>query len=331
MTDTIVFDIDGTLSNLDHRLHHLQGDGRRPNWDAFFEEMWRDQPIADVCWLAEIISSRATVFVFTGRPEKYRKQTEDWLWSSVPYLMKHVELTGAVMMRPDGDYRADTIVKKEMLDGVRGQGFDVRIVVDDRQSVVDMWRVEGVTCLQAAASDWEKKKFAPGDLTMMVGPSCGGKSTFVELYIQYGLVTPDAIICTDVIREQVYGSRSEWDASKQDQVHGAAIAQAVARIEHGLEVIYDATNLRNRDRRRIRDAMPADTNIVYVVKDRPLEIKLREAGWRKDVKIKGKPLIEYHHDIFQSNLKAILAGDNDPRVSVVDTRLPAELYEEISA
>lgn len=32
--DCIIFDIDGTLANIDHRLHHLEG--FNPNWKSFF-------------------------------------------------------------------------------------------------------------------------------------------------------------------------------------------------------------------------------------------------------------------------------------------------------
>lgn len=45
----VVFDIDGTLSDASHRLHHVTGGNR--NWDAFFTEMAADpvvEPIRDL-------------------------------------------------------------------------------------------------------------------------------------------------------------------------------------------------------------------------------------------------------------------------------------------
>ena len=37
--ETIVCDIDGTISDRRHRLKHLEG---KKDWDAFFEEMHKD-------------------------------------------------------------------------------------------------------------------------------------------------------------------------------------------------------------------------------------------------------------------------------------------------
>jgi hypothetical protein len=57
-------------------------------------------------------------------------------------------------MRGDGDKRPDHIVKKIILSDMRKVGLDPVLVFDDRQSVVDMWRGEGLTCLQVAPGDF---------------------------------------------------------------------------------------------------------------------------------------------------------------------------------
>ena len=50
-------------------------------------------------------------------------------------------------MRPAHDQRKDHVVKQEMFDrGIRPY-FDVRFVVDDRPSVVEMWRANGLSVL----------------------------------------------------------------------------------------------------------------------------------------------------------------------------------------
>ena len=53
-------------------------------------------------------------------------------------------------MRKDGDQRADHIVKREILDHIRKAGFEPVLVFDDRQSVVDMWRDQGIRVAQTA-------------------------------------------------------------------------------------------------------------------------------------------------------------------------------------
>ena len=59
-----------------------------------------------------------------------------------------------VLLRPDGDSTPDQDLKRDWL---RGYGKErILFAVDDRQKVVDMWRAEGVVCLQCAA--WQEFK-----------------------------------------------------------------------------------------------------------------------------------------------------------------------------
>ena len=54
-----------------------------------------------------------------------------------------------LVMRKTGDYRKDSIVKREMFEEHIEGKYNVLFVLDDRNQVVDMWRKElGLTCLQ---------------------------------------------------------------------------------------------------------------------------------------------------------------------------------------
>lgn len=318
--DTIIFDIDGTLADVEHRRHFLSG--AKPNWGSFFAEMINDPPLHDVCLLAELLGDHPLVktgaiklFLFSGRPDTHRKETEEWLQNHVPAYFQKAE---ALLMRGEGDYRADTIVKREMLDGVRGQGHNVRLVVDDRPSVVQMWKDAGVTVLAHDSGDWdgEKRTWDSGELHMMIGPSGAGKSLFV--YETFVFEVFGNVISSDALRMEIAGTLR--DQSVSAQVFSAMHAIAKARLSSGLRTVIDATNLRARDRRAFRDCAEADTRIIYHVIDRPLADKHRDAGWRDDVVIKGVKLIDKHHQSFKSSLKAILAGDDDQRVTVIDHR-----------
>lgn len=57
-------------------------------------------------------------------------------------------------MRPAGDYRPDQIVKRELYEAHIAGQYDVLFCVDDRNSVVAMWRELGLTCLQCAEGDF---------------------------------------------------------------------------------------------------------------------------------------------------------------------------------
>jgi predicted kinase len=225
-------------------------------------------------------------------------------------------------MRGEGDYRPDTTIKKEMLTDIRAQGYDVRLVVDDRPSVVEMWKAEGLTVLAHDSGEWEgEKAWEPGALHMMVGPAGAGKSWYVESYFFFrtNYTRPrSALISSDALRIEITGDMA--DQSANTQVFSALHAQVKARVESGLTTIVDATNIRARDRRAVRDLCPAETPIFYHIIDRPLDEKHRDAGWRAEVEINGVKLIDKHHQSFRDGLKAILAGDDDPRVTVYDHR-----------
>lgn len=153
--------------------------------------------------------------------------------------------------------------------------------------------------------------YDPGKLIILVGPSGAGKSTYLKEAFPYD---GDAILSTDKIRERLCGDFE--DQSKNKQVFYALHRITEARIAAGLDTIIDATNLRNADRRALRELVPLNTKIEYHIINRPLDQKLKTGGWR--LKVPG--LIERHEQTFQSNLTDILAGDNDPRVTIFDLR-----------
>lgn len=143
----IIFDIDGTLANIEHRRHFLRRE--RPDWRSFNAEMGNDLPNGPVVALYKLLwaSGSHELILATGRNENARALTEQWLvWNEIPF--------GRILMRPDRDSRADHIVKQEMLDQLRVEEIDILLVVDDRQQVVDMWRRNGITCLQCDVGDF---------------------------------------------------------------------------------------------------------------------------------------------------------------------------------
>jgi hypothetical protein len=57
-------------------------------------------------------------------------------------------------MREAGDSRKDSIVKQELYEKHIEPSYDVFVVLDDRNQVVDMWRSLGLVCLQVAPGDF---------------------------------------------------------------------------------------------------------------------------------------------------------------------------------
>jgi hypothetical protein len=142
----VLFDVDGTLANIDHRRPVLEEDPH--NWKDFFSAMGDDTLNEHIADLYRLIwsSPEHECIIVSGRPEKYRELTEQWLtWNKISF--------DRLELRPTGDQREDSIVKKGILDMLVSEGKEIAFVVDDRRSVVDMWRKNGITCLQCADYD----------------------------------------------------------------------------------------------------------------------------------------------------------------------------------
>ncbi|WP_446030895.1 phosphatase domain-containing protein [Phaeobacter inhibens] len=144
---TALFDIDGTIAKIDHRRPLVVGE--KADWKTFNSLMGDDipnEPIVDL-YRALWETKRYELILVSGRGEEFRSVTETWLtWNLIPF--------GKLLMRPQGDFRSDVEVKQEILDGLLSEGKTISFVVDDRDSVVAMWRRNNITCLQCAEGDF---------------------------------------------------------------------------------------------------------------------------------------------------------------------------------
>jgi len=260
----IIFDIDGTLADCGHRLHHIQG-GKK-DWPAFFGAMADDIAIEPVCDHLRLCADRHPIILCSGRPEDYRAVTERWLTDNdIEYR--------ALYMRASGDYRADDVVKSQLLDGILADGHQPILVVDDRPRVIAMWRARGLTCFQCREwIDDGAPRARSGRLTLMVGPSGAGKSYWLasDQAAAFG-ITPSQIVSSDALRAELCGNF--LDQSRNDQVFAALHAVVKARVEHGLDTVVDATNLKRKDRLAVVSLAPDGSQIRYVVIDRHLSEK----------------------------------------------------------
>ena len=135
--DLVIFDIDGTLVNLDHRLNYVKT--KPPNWVAFFKASVYDTEVRPVRYIAEMFAQymNVDIVITTGRNEDYRDITEAKLKEiGVRY--------NKMYMRGSKDFRPDYIVKKDMLEQIRDEWGEPMCVFDDRPEVVKMWRQEGL-------------------------------------------------------------------------------------------------------------------------------------------------------------------------------------------
>jgi len=148
--NTYICDIDGTIADNKHREWVLNDPMKlKKDWNKFFSLMGDDKPIMymhKLLW--DLIGANAKIVYFTGRPEAYRQLTIDWI------LEYHFPISMGVIMRPNGDYRPDDIIKWEMYQRYIAENKPPLMIFDDRNSVVKMWRQNGIPCLQCAEGDF---------------------------------------------------------------------------------------------------------------------------------------------------------------------------------
>jgi phosphoglycolate phosphatase-like HAD superfamily hydrolase len=150
----VLFDLDGTLANNMHR-RHLAPDAsitgfveRNSAWNYFYALMDNDTPIMHMVHLLDMYRQAGLhIIIVTARSSDYLTPTIEW-------LERHEIQYNSIFTRASKDHRPDYIVKKSLLDIIKASGYDPVIAFDDRDSVVKMWRENGIPCMHVAEGDF---------------------------------------------------------------------------------------------------------------------------------------------------------------------------------
>lgn len=134
LPEAIIVDLDGTLAHMDREPYDYSAVGT-------------DRPDKSVIRVVQILSRELKIVVLTGRDEVCRQATLQW-------LEEHHVPCDLLLMRRRGDCRNDGTVKLELFDQNLRKHLNVVAVIDDRNSVVAMWRRLGLKCFQAELGDF---------------------------------------------------------------------------------------------------------------------------------------------------------------------------------
>lgn len=143
-----VWDIDGTLADCSHREHYVRN--KPKDWVKFYGGMINDKPHWDMVHILHALRTDHPanhVILCTGRPEEYREDTLHWFETNgIPY--------DALYMRAADDHRTDNVVKVELIRKIQADGYDPKIVFEDRTRVVKAFREIGLRVLQVRDGDF---------------------------------------------------------------------------------------------------------------------------------------------------------------------------------
>lgn len=130
--DIIICDIDGTIADCTHRLHHIKNGGH--NWKAFHQEVGGDTPITPVIDLIHSLCADYHIILVSGRSPDHgcAEATEDWLDLHIGGCYAHL------FMRPNLNSEPDDKVKQDILELLPKER--IAFVLDDRPRVIRMWR-----------------------------------------------------------------------------------------------------------------------------------------------------------------------------------------------
>lgn len=144
----IIVDIDGTIS--------LRG----PRSIFDYSKVYLDKPDFRITtFLKEVLNETQYEIIFlTGRDAECRDVTIEWLEKHFcPQYWINMGVRQPIWklyMRSAGDRRPDFEVKKEIYKENIEPWNDVIAVFEDRDQCVDMWREEGILCLQPARGNF---------------------------------------------------------------------------------------------------------------------------------------------------------------------------------
>lgn len=134
MIQSYLFDFHGTLADVSS-LHHLLA---KKDYDGFYEGSLSCPPIRETVLSAQRTHDMGCAnLLFTGMPNRYVDGLHAW-------LDRHEVPIDFVNMRPDGDYRKDFIIKREMYLAAVSNGYYVVRAWEDSPRVATLWESQGV-------------------------------------------------------------------------------------------------------------------------------------------------------------------------------------------
>ena len=147
----IIFDLDGTLADIENRRKLSVKANGKMDWDIFFSSrlVETDEPKESVIEMARVLSNAGhKIAILSGRSKATKQVTMDW-------LDKHEVPFDVLKLRPTSHpwkFMPDDKLKQGWLDDLwpDDKKDNIVCVFDDRDKVFQMWRENGLNCFQVS-------------------------------------------------------------------------------------------------------------------------------------------------------------------------------------
>lgn len=159
--DTVIWDLDGTLFNCDHRLHHIRrkNENESPDWKSFFAETLQDPLIEQSAIIYRLLMQAGyTPVILTGRPESNAKLTREQL--------RKVDLFyDTLCMRPDNCRLPSAQLKQGMVQQLRERGHNLVMAFEDEPNTIQMYQQEGIYTFACDGRNWANGTYKEVDVS----------------------------------------------------------------------------------------------------------------------------------------------------------------------
>lgn len=142
MRSAAIFDVDGTLCDVSSIRYFVNE--RDPKfsgkklWNRFHGGAINCPPIpAAVHQYLEAVAKGHAILIVTARREV-------WSMATLLWLKEHGIEHDKLYMRPNGDFRKDYVVKADILDQIRRDGYEPVLAVDDNPAVIRLWNENNI-------------------------------------------------------------------------------------------------------------------------------------------------------------------------------------------
>ena len=138
-------DIDGVLCDSSKGVkEHII---KNKDYEGFRKDYAKYPSSESFVYLNNMMLKMFDIVIITGRKEKGREATKQWLNSENVYYTK-------LIMRADDDNRPAEFVKKDFLQDVK-EDYDILFAVDDKPEINKMYKDEGVLCLMPNSTGYD--------------------------------------------------------------------------------------------------------------------------------------------------------------------------------